>query len=202
MLTARAQLLNESLFWATFWLPHYAFGDFDSVRHRMFDILREGIGAKDLEAAAIPLTLEEALDAAPLQSPFMRIATRLINEHGYKGASVDRIMREMNLTKGSFYHHNEAKDDLILECFRESYRRLTRLQRAVDARGGTRWQRLENAIASVLVLQFASDHPLLRSTALQAMPAALRAEALELSNREALWLGALSWTACGRGPCA
>ncbi|KEQ52736.1 TetR/AcrR family transcriptional regulator [Sphingobium chlorophenolicum] len=192
VLTARTQLLNESLFWATFWLPHYALGDFDSVRRRMFDILREGIGAKGLESRACPLTLEEALDAAPLQSPFMRIATRLINEHGYKGASVDSIMREMNLTKGSFYHHNEAKDDLILECFRESYRRLTRLQIAVDARGGTRWQRLENGIASVLVLQFASDHPLLRSTALQAMPAALRAEALELSNREALWLaGAL-----------
>ena len=44
---------------------------------------------------------------------FLKAATRQINEHGYRGASVDRISASLNVTKGAFYHHNEAKDDLV-----------------------------------------------------------------------------------------
>lgn len=186
--TARTQLLNEALFWSSFWLPRYAIGDFVRVRERMFDILEGGIGATDIEWTAPPLMLDEVCEPASARSSFMRIATRLISENGYKGASVDRIMREMNLTKGSFYHHIGAKDELVLECFRESYRRLGRIQNIIEQQGGTRWQKLATGIASVLALQLSSDYPLLRSTALQAMPAPLRAQALELGNREALWL--------------
>jgi hypothetical protein len=61
-----------------------------------------------------------------------RISSMMI---GYKGASVDRIMKALKLTKGSFYHHIEAKDDLILECFRDSYRRLAHIS-GTDRRVG------------------------------------------------------------------
>ena len=35
-----------------------------------------------------------------------------MNEHGYLGASVQKISERLNVTKGAFYHHIEAKDDL------------------------------------------------------------------------------------------
>lgn len=40
-----------------------------------------------------------------------------MNEHGYLGASVQKISEHLNLTKGAFYHHLENKDDLIAACF-------------------------------------------------------------------------------------
>lgn len=188
LLTARTQLLNEALFWSATWLGTYAIGDFDNVRGRLFDILEQGIAAPGARRAAPPAMTVASDGPLPARAAFLRAATRLINECGYKGASVDRIMRELHLSKGSFYHHVDAKDDLILECFRESYRRLARIQSQTDAAGGTRWERLVAAVAAVLSLQFAGDQPLLRSTALQAMPAGLRDHALGLSEREALWL--------------
>ncbi|MDN8891457.1 helix-turn-helix domain-containing protein, partial [Staphylococcus aureus] len=59
--------------------------------------------------------------AGAAQQRFLQAATRLINERGYRGASVERIASELNVTKGSFYHHLEAKDDLVLACFRRSF---------------------------------------------------------------------------------
>ena len=41
-------------------------------------------------------------------------ATRLINSRGYRGASVNKISEALNVTKSSFYNHNDAKDDLDL----------------------------------------------------------------------------------------
>lgn len=185
--TARAQLLNEALFWSAIWLAHYAVGDFDNVRRRMFYILEHGVAAAGCEWRPTPIDPDESLEASG-NSAFLRVATRLINDTGYRGASVDRIMAELNLTKGSFYHHLDAKDDLILECFLDSYRRLKRLQILADRRGDSVWQDLSTGIASALTAQFDGEYPLLRTTALQAMPASLREVAVKQTNRTANWL--------------
>ena len=52
---------------------------------------------------------------------FLRAATALVNEQGYRGASVDKISARLNVTKGSFYHHNDNKHDLISECFDRTF---------------------------------------------------------------------------------
>ena len=54
------------------------------------------------------------------RSAYLKAATRLVNEHGYRGASVDRIAAQLQLTKGSFYHHHETKEELIAACFERS----------------------------------------------------------------------------------
>jgi AcrR family transcriptional regulator len=59
---------------------------------------------------------------------FLRMATLTINQRGYKGASVHRIASGLNVTKGSFYHHNEAKDDLVLACFEHGNERIAAVQ--------------------------------------------------------------------------
>jgi AcrR family transcriptional regulator len=190
LLTARTQLLNEALFWSAIWLPRHSIGDFDGVRRRMFDILDRGLATAPVPVA-MPATVPTPTVAPAGRAAVLRVATRLINRFGYKGASVDRIMREMQLTKGSFYHHVEAKDDLVLLCFRDSYHRLAAIEASLDQHGA-RWDRLAAGLAAVLALQFAGDSPLLRSTALQALPEALRGHALDLGTRESLWLaGAL-----------
>ena len=51
---------------------------------------------------------------------FLQAATFLINEQGYRGASVEKISARLNVTKGSFYHYNDNKDDLVANCFERS----------------------------------------------------------------------------------
>jgi AcrR family transcriptional regulator len=183
-------MLTEVIFWLPVWLNHYSIGDFERVRGRLFDLLSHGIAPAP--AAARSPRFSSALDELdelsmdPGRAAFIRAATRLINERGYRGASVDRIAAELKVTKGSFYHHVDAKDDLILECFRRSYGRISAAQRLADAHGGDCWQRLSFAIATLINVQFGSDWPLLRTSALHALPVNLRSDAVERSNRMAL----------------
>lgn len=189
LFTARAHMLTEVTFWLPAWITRYSISDFSRVRDRLFDLLVHGIAPAGTDWTPVSLP---ALDEGSAEPPetgsgaFLRAATRLINELGYRGASVDRIVAELNVTKGSFYHHLDAKDDLVLECFRRSYRRVSRAQRLADEAGGSHWQRLEAAIATLLDIQFASDWPLLRTTALHALPTDVRAHVVESSNRMAL----------------
>ncbi|MCF3696692.1 TetR/AcrR family transcriptional regulator, partial [Salmonella enterica subsp. enterica serovar Weltevreden] len=64
-------------------------------------------------------------EAEPGREAFLLAATRLINQLGYRGASVQRIASELNVTKGSFYHHLDAKDDLVVTCYRRSFDTIT-----------------------------------------------------------------------------
>ena len=98
-------------------------------------------------------------------------------------ALVDRIASELNVTKGSFYHHLDAKDHLVLDCFERSNSRVAIAQRAADAAGGSHWQCLSSIIATLLDVQFRGDFPLLRTAALQAVPSELRGGVIEGSNR-------------------
>lgn len=189
LLTARAHMLTEVVFWLPVWLDHYAIGDFDRVRGRLFGLLSHGIAPPTSAwAPTLRADLDEPEDLTidPGRAAFLRAATRLINERGYRGASVDRIVAELKVTKGSFYHHLDAKDDLVIECFRRSYGRMSCAQRLADESGGDCWQRLSSTFATLLNLQFAGDWPLLRTSALQALPASLRRDVVERSNRMAL----------------
>jgi AcrR family transcriptional regulator len=199
VLTGRAQLLNEALFWSAVWLPRYSIRDFPGVSRRMLDILTHGLATDPPREAMIVIPDSGRRDMPIGRLSLLRSATRLINQYGYKGASVDRIMSELRLSKGTFYHHIDAKDDLVLQCLRESHRRLGDIQMTIDQEGGTHWERLARGIGSVLALQFASDYPLLRTTALQAMPTVVRDVALGLMGREAFWLSGMLTDAMQEG---
>ena len=46
----------------------------------------------------------------------VRSARRLFNRHGFDAASIDEIMADAGLTRGSFYSHFESKGDLYAEA--------------------------------------------------------------------------------------
>ena len=188
--TARAHMLLEVVFWLPVWLARYAINDFGRVGRRIGAVLEEGLAAPGAKWAPVFYGEDQIRAAMPPQDPaaenFLRVATRLINESGYRGASVLRIVEELNVTKGSFYHHLDAKDDLVLECFRQSYKRVAVAQWLAHRDGSNEWERLTWAIASLLDIQFRAQWPLTRTTALQALPAQLRAEVVRRSDRIAL----------------
>ena len=184
--TARTHMLLEQLFWAGAWLPKYDPEDYARICDRMFDILTGGLAVAGAEWAPTPAPLAEL--AAPDNGElgletFLLAATRLINSRGYKGASVDKISAELNVTKGSFYHHHDAKDDLVVACFDRTFEVMRRVQRLAMSLPGDQWSKLSSAAAALAEYQLSEYGPLLRTSALSALPEAMREEQVAHSNR-------------------
>ena len=193
LFTARTHLLQEAIFWMPVWLVRFPVDEFPRVHRQLFDLFDHGLALPGTGWS--PISLPRDADGEPLGdeergSPnFLGVATRLINESGYRGASVTRIVDELQVTKGSFYHHLDTKDDLILECFRRTFSRMTAVQRAAAETGETQWQHLEAMMAYLIDLQFEGEFPLTRTSALQALPADVRIEVLAKSDQTALRFG-------------
>lgn len=181
--SARAHVLLENVLWLNAWIRRYEIDQYGRVRERLMQVLRHGIavpGAK-WEPEIWPVG-DAACSGEPSRTSFLLAATRLINELGYRGASVQRIASELNVTKGSFYHHLDAKDDLVIECFKRSFETISETQRHADASGGDEWHRISSTIATLLDFQFSDRGPLLRTSALAALPPRARVRMVERSN--------------------
>jgi len=179
---ARAHVLLENTFWLPVWLGRYEIDQYPRVEERLMAIFAHGIAA-DGEAWA-PERIDLDHDVAdPGREAFLLAATRLINELGYRGASVQKIASELNVTKGSFYHHLDAKDDLVIACYRRSLDTIADAQRLAEDTKGNNWHRLASTIATLLDVQFSERGPLMRTTALSGLPSAVRDEMVRRSNR-------------------
>lgn len=180
--SARAHVVLENTFWLTAWLGRYSLDQYERVEHRLMDLFQSGMAVPGQKWAPQPLEIEP-VEHEPTREAFLMAATRLINELGYRGASVQRIASELNVTKGSFYHHLDAKDDLVIACYKRSFDTISAAQRAADEKGGSHWQRLINTMATLLDIQFSERGPLLRTTALSGLPPQVREAMVDRSNR-------------------
>ena len=179
---ARAHVLLENTFWLPIWLVRYDPDQYARIEARLMDIFAHGIAAPDARWTPDIIDLDHD-EAVPGREQFLRAATRLINELGYRGASVQKIASELNVTKGSFYHHLDAKDDLVIACYKRSFDTIAAAQGEADALPGSHWHRLSSTIATLLDVQFSERGPLLRTTALHGLPPRVRAEMVDRSNR-------------------
>lgn len=179
---ARAHVLLENTFWLPVWLVRYEPDQYARAEARLMDVFRHGIAAPGALWRPTPIDLPHD-ETVPGREAFLLAATRLINELGYRGASVQRIASELNVTKGSFYHHLDAKDDLVVACYKRSFDTIAAAQRIADEQGGTHWNRLSSMIATLLNVQFSELGPLLRTTALSGLPPGVRQVMVERSNR-------------------
>lgn len=184
--TSRTHMLLEQLYWAVTWLPRYDIEDYARLRDRMFDILANGVAAAGAEWRPRQLGEPEKLTGAGTDSQldtFLIAATRLINQRGYRGASVEKISAQLNVTKGSFYHHNEAKDDLVVACFERTFDTMRRTQRLAMGTTGSAWEQISSAAAALVEYQLSERGPLLRTSALAALPETIRQDMVEHFNR-------------------
>ncbi len=126
--------------------------------------------------------LDSASDMAP--GSFLRSATELINELGYKGASVTRISERLQLTKGAFYARHDAKDDLVTQCFSHTFATVRKALGLAQAAPGSAWDQLCLATRGLVLFQRSPAGPLLRLTAISALPdPEHRARILDETNR-------------------
>ena len=185
---ARAHLLLSSVSWSRAWLFRYEPDDYPRVAERMADILLYGVAAPGLQPADVQAGLQwsppgGASENAATREAYLRAATRLVNEHGYHGASVDRIAAVLQLTKGSFYHHHETKEELVAACFERTFAVMRAAQSAALAAPGSGLDRLALACRTLLAFQMSPNGPLLRVTAWTGLPEALRMDTRRTMGR-------------------
>jgi len=182
--TARTRMLLEQVFWGGAWLSKYEPDDYPRVRDRMVDIFLNGVAPEGSSWEPEPISMNALAEGPELaRETFLLAATRLINRRGYRGASVDKISAELNVTKGSFYHHNEAKDDLVVACFERSFEVMRRAQRLAMDLPGNQWDKLSACAAALAEFQLSEHGPLLRTLALTALPEQMRRVMMEHANR-------------------
>jgi AcrR family transcriptional regulator len=155
------------------WIERYEVEEYPRVAQRLADIVLHGLAAPGVgwQAADGERDWRLGEDAAGGTSEaFLRAATTLVNEQGYRGASVDKISARINVTKGSFYHHNDNKHDLIAECFERTFTVVRRALSLAENGPGSGWSRACAAARALVRYQLSDEGPLLRSTAVSALP--------------------------------
>lgn len=197
-LNARAHLILQQLMWLPMWLPKYDPADYPRAGERMADLMVRGLAAAPRPWNPPRLLVETAVSDDDARETFLRAATQLITEQGYVGASVDRIAARLDLTKGAFYHHIEAKDDLIATCYERTVEVIRRTQQAAEGAGGDGRERLAGALSALVERQLKGDVPLLRP-ATTSLPADTRGRIVAAFDRRTVHFGSMIGDAVADG---
>ena len=179
----RAHLLISIVHGMRNWIGRTEPDGYARAAERTADILLGGLAAPGSLWVLHPPEIDwpRIDDVSP--EAFLRSATYLINEQGYRGASVEKISARLNVTKGSFYHHVDTKDDLVAACFRRSFEVIRRVQRAAEADHASGWDRLSAAATEIIRYQLSEQGPVLRASAFSALPQHMRAETQRTMDR-------------------
>jgi AcrR family transcriptional regulator len=187
---ARTHLLLEQVFWSGSWLRRYDVDDYGRVRDKMYDILVNGLAPKGADGqtrawapSPLPDSTPQAAEGQEWRETFLVAATRLINQRGYRGASVEDISAQLNVTKGSFYHHHNDKDALVVECFERTFAVTRKAQADARTLGADGWTQLSSATAALVAYQLSDHGPLLRASSMGALPIEIRHEMVQGYNR-------------------
>jgi AcrR family transcriptional regulator len=179
-LNARTHLLLTAAVWTRNWIEEYDLLDYPRVCNTIADILIHGLGSAGAQWPARKDDPFEVPAAATSNEGsndlFLQAATRLVNEQGYVGASVDRISAELKLTKGAFYHHIDNKDDLITSCFRRTLDVVRRLQSVAAERNTSGWARLCDSVQLFVRYHLSPRGPLIRFTWWISLPEPMRSQ--------------------------
>lgn len=179
---ARTHFLLSVLHAAQEWFPeHYEPQDHSRVAIRLSQILAEGLGGTAPVLTSDLPSLDG--DGDDIYQAYLRVVTRLINQHGYPGASVERISSELNLTKGSFYHHIDAKNELVTACFERTFSLLRQGQNIGFSSLGTGAERLAITLGALLTWQLSEAGPMLRISAYNSLPEAIRPRFRQVADR-------------------
>jgi len=180
----RTLILLEQLYWSNAWLGDHDLDEFPRLARCMTDLVVNGLARPGSDFSPVELRLfTRAVEADASKDSFLLAATRQINAHGYRGASIDRISASLNMTKGAFYHYNDAKDDLVAACFRRSFGIVREAQRQVREQDMGDWRKLVTAVAALFRFQLSPDGPLLRTSVLSSMPKEHQVEIVKLSYK-------------------
>ena len=183
-LNSRTLLLLSHILWIPVWIDRYTPADYPRVTGHLADLFAKGIlpaGKTWQEPDVTPR--EVPRDSA---STFLQAASEMINDRGYRGASVDSIALRLDLTKGSFYHHYQSKEALVYACFERTFAIIEEvMDEAMSSPSAV--ARLKHIAANLVRLQLDGAGPLLTVGTISTLAMEQRGEILgryrELAHR-------------------
>jgi len=191
-ITERAHHLLHQFLWVEAWLPKYDAQDFDRLAEKVLDVFLHGLASGEAHwppsRLAAPHFHAAGKDEA--YQTFLRAATQMLNDHGYLGASVERIAAKLEMTKGAFYHHIDAKDDLVTICFARSSDIVRGTQRASLQMPASGCDRLASALMSLVQHHLDGEAPLLRAATVS-LPETIRRQVMLAYDRNAVLFGSM-----------
>ena len=169
-LNARAHMVLSIANWMGPWIDRVEPAEYPRVADRVSEIVIHGMAGAGSVWSPPEADWHPSASADGTSEAFLRAATALVNEQGYRGASVDRISARLNVTKGSFYHHHDNKLDLISACFERTFAVMRQALIVAETSSGSGWSRACAAACALVRFQLSADGPLLRATATSALP--------------------------------
>jgi len=154
------------------WIDRFETDEYAGIAARVSDIVVHGIAASGSvwsQASQAERDWRLTVSDDVTSEAFLRAASRLVNEQGYRGASVDMISAQLNVTKGSFYHHNDNKEELISDCFARTFAVIRRALGLANGIQGSGWDRACAISRSLARFQLSPEGPLLRLAATSAL---------------------------------
>ena len=171
-LNARAYAVLSIVHWMRGWIGSHEVAEYPQVARRLGDIVVDGCagtGSSWQLASEAELAWRFRENADPTAEAFLRATSALVNDQGYRGASVDKISAQLNVTKGSFYHHNDNKEDLVWACFERSFSIIRHAFDLAAADGGNGWERACSITRALTRFQLSAEGPILRLAAITAL---------------------------------
>ena len=68
----------------------------------------------------MPLARYESIDET-LKARILDVSKQEFATHGYEGASYNKIIQKIGISKGSMYYYFENKEDLFITCFLDAF---------------------------------------------------------------------------------
>ena len=68
----------------------------------------------------MPLARYESIDET-LKARILDVSKQEFSTHGYEGASYNKIIHKIGISKGSMYYYFENKEDLFITCFLDAF---------------------------------------------------------------------------------
>lgn len=174
-LNARTHFVVNHMQDVRFWITLYAPQDYARVCDQVLRVMLDGLSARAMAFRPMRDMIAPEPRTAPLdlREMFLRVATSLINIEGYRGASVEKICSALQVTRGAFYHHIDAKDDLMELCLRRSLDVVEQAQERARALPGDGHARLLGVATYLVDHQMAGEAVLIRNGSAQ-VPDAMR----------------------------
>jgi AcrR family transcriptional regulator len=177
-----------------FWIPlsvGWVEGTEPSYRRRtvaaLIDMLREGQAANPCFTFTSPVDIRtfftpagRAFDrkaaAAAKVEELMMTASRMFNQRGIDGTSLDDITHALGATKGALYHYFRDKTDLVVKCTRRAFTLYERFTEAARELAVDPLTRASVGLYLNVQAQTSGLAPLVQLAGVGALPTAARRE--------------------------
>jgi AcrR family transcriptional regulator len=193
-------IVSQALFGMVSWVPlasEYVTERAASVREHaaaaLCDMVENGIAADPARGFVCTLDLADFAfrpgnvfdrrDAAAHKVELLlQTASRLFNQRGIDGTSLDDLTAALGATKGAFYHHLPAKKTLVVRCVQRAYDLFERFAATAETTGRNGLERTLSGLHLNCQAQASDLAPLSPLTGLEMLPPSVLAN---IRNRSA-----------------